>query len=90
MVARPEEVEDALPAVEREHQPNVGKATVLEDPPEDRRGALVDVDLVGIEVPQKPPKLSGNRCHGAIVARRAAGGGRPRAACRVAPLTSDA
>ncbi len=82
MVALPEELEDALPAVELEHQPDVDKATVLEDPPEDRRGALVDVDLVGIEVPQKPPKLSGNRCHGAIVARRAAG--------RVAPLTSDA
>ena len=33
MVARPEEVEDAFPAIELEHQADVGKATVLEDSP---------------------------------------------------------
>lgn len=73
MVALPKEVEDALPAVELEHHPDVGKAAVFEDPSEDRGGALVDVDLVGVEIPQKPAKLSGNRRHAAIVARRAAG-----------------
>ncbi len=87
MVALPEEVADAICAVEVEHQSNVGKATVLEDPPEDRRGALVDVDLIGVEVPQKPAKFSRNGRHSAIVARRAAG---PPAAVDIRCVMRDA
>lgn len=71
MVSRPEEVVDALPAVQLEHQPYVRKASMLQDPSQDGRGALLDVDFVGIEVPQKPAKLSGNGSHLVIVARRA-------------------
>lgn len=70
MVSRTEEIVDALPAVQLEHEPDVRKAAMLEDPPEDRRRTLFDVDIVGIEVPQKPAKLSGNGRHGDIVARR--------------------
>lgn len=51
MVSRTEEIVDALPAVQLEHEPDVRKAAMLEHPSEDGRGALFDVDPVGIEVP---------------------------------------
>ncbi len=41
---------------------------MLEHASEDGRGARLDVDLVGIEVPQEPAKLAGNRGRAAILA----------------------
>jgi len=64
------ELQDPRRAVQVEDQTNVAQSPVLEHPPQDGGEVLVQVDEVGVEVPEEPAERLRYGSHGNIVSPR--------------------